>query len=328
MERLLLGNSALEVSKLSLGTWAFSGAKIWGGNSEDDSIRTIHTALDSGINLIDTAERYGNGLAEEVLGKALKGRRQEAVVATKVYADELRYDQVISACEGSLKRMDTDYIDLYQIHWPNHDIPFDETFSAFDKLIKDGKIRAVSVCNFGCNDITGAAKYGVVLDQLPYSLIWRVIENEIIPACSNVAVPVWAYVPLGQGLLSGKFKSIDDVPLNRRETRLYSCKWQQGRHTDPGFEEEVFSYLSELTELCNASGCSMSAVALAFLKRNKSVASILMGARNQTQLEQNLAAYHKNIPDDVLDRAIALSEPLKRAQGNNADLWVSENRMR
>ena len=328
MNRTVLGNSKIEISGLSLGTWAFSGAKIWGENREEDSIRTIQAALDQGINLIDTAERYGNGYAEEILGKAIKDRRDKAVIATKVYADELSYNGIISACEGSLRRMNTDRIDIYQIHWPNHDIPMDESFSAFEKLKRDGKILEASVCNFGVKDIAEAAKYGVQLNQLPYSLVWRVIEKEIIPASSAAGVPIWAYIPLGQGLLSGKYRSIDDVPLGRRETRLYSCKWQQGRHTDPGFETEIFDFLDKLRKLCEETGYTMPAIALEFLKKQNCVGSILVGARNEQQLMQNIEAYNTNVPNEVLDMAVALSEPLKEAEGFNADLWVSENRMR
>lgn len=328
MNTSFLPDTNIKISGLSLGTWAFSGAKIWGDNREEDSIRTIQAALDSGINLIDTAERYGNGYAEEILGKAVKDRRDKAVIATKVYADELSYDGIISACEGSLRRMNTDRIELYQIHWPNHNIPMEESFSAFEKLKRDGKILEASVCNFGVKDIAEASQYGVRLNQLPYSLVWRVIEKEIIPASTVAGVPVWAYIPLGQGLLSGKYQSIDDVPLNRRETRLYSCKWQQGRHTDPGFEAEIFDLLNKLRKLCEESGYSMPAIALAFLKKQACVGSILVGARNEQQLTQNIAAYEQIVPDEVIDKAIALSEDLKKAEGLNADLWVSENRMR
>ena len=328
MDMIALGGTPITVSKLSLGTWAFSGAKIWGHNDEKDSIRTINLALDHGINLIDTAERYGNGLAEEILGKSIKGRRQEAVVATKVYADCLRYDEIIAACEGSLKRMDTDYIDIYQIHWPNHEVPFEESFRAFEKLKQEGKIRCVSVCNFGCRDIAEAAGFQVVMNQLPYSLVWRVIEKEIAPATIAAGVPIWAYVPLGQGLLSGKYRCIDDVPMGRRETRLYNSAWQQGKHTDPGFEDEVFAYINDLSKLCAEEGCEMSAIALAFLKRNSNVASILMGARNEQQLLQNIRAYGTSIPDEIVDKAVLLSEKLKEAEGFNADLWISGGRMR
>ncbi len=139
----------LNVSKFALGTWAFSGAAIWGPNEEDESIRTIRMAVDLGVNFLDTATAYGDSVSETVLGKAIKGIRDKVVLATKVVAAELAYDDVIASCEGSLQRMGVDCIDLFQIHWPNQDIPMDETLRAFDKLKADGKIKYMGVCNFG-----------------------------------------------------------------------------------------------------------------------------------------------------------------------------------
>ena len=290
MDYFELGKDRVRASRLALGTWAFSGAKLWGDNPEEDSIRTIHMALERGVNLIDTADRYGDGFAERVLGKALRGRRQDAVVATKVYTDKLGYDDVLRCCEDSLRRLETDRIDLYQIHWPSREIPLEETFRAFETLKRDGKVREIGVCNFGKEDLAAAAAYGVALNQLPYSLVWRVIEREILPACRVHSVPVWAYVPLGQGLLSGKYRTIDDVPLHRRETRLYSSAWAQGKHSDPGFEAELFALLDALRVLSDESGCTMAELALSFLKSRDGLAAILLGARSEAQLEQNLAA--------------------------------------
>ena len=324
MEYFELGSSRIRASRLALGTWAFSGAKIWGSNPEEDSVRTIHMALDHGINLIDTADRYGNGAAEAVLGRALKGRRQQAIVATKVYTDMLGYEDVLRCCEESLRRLDTDYIDLYQIHWPSREIPLEETFRAFEKLRRDGKVREIGVCNFGAEDAPRAAALGAAVDQLPYSLVWRVIENKILPACRAAGLPVWAYVPLGQGLLSGKYRSIEDVPLHRRETRLYSSAWGQGPHSDPGVETELFSFLDELRALSQESGCAMSELALAFLKSRDGVSAVLLGARNEAQLQQNIEAYEAAVPPDAVERAVALSETLRKAEGDNADLWVSK----
>jgi len=325
MEYTMLSNGALKVSRLSIGTWAFSGAAVWGDNAVADSIRSIHMAMDHGINLIDTAEQYGDGQSELILGKALQGRRQDAVLATKVWSGKLHTEDLIRCCEGSLRRLGTDYIDIYQIHWPNRDIPLEESFEAIETLKRDGKVRCASVCNFGPQDIQIAARYGAVLNQLPYSLIWRAIEHEIIPASEAAGIPVWPYMALGQGLLSGKFRTIDDVPLHRRANRFYSCKWGQVRHTENGFEDGIFSYLDQLRTLCEETGFDMPTLALAFLKAQSAVSSILVGARNEQQLAQNLAAYHAEVPADVLAKAIALSEPLKALQGRNADLWENAN---
>ena len=325
MEYLKLQNADFEIPKLSLGTWAFSGAKIWGANEEKDSIDTIHAALDAGITLLDTAEKYGDGKSEEVLGKAVKDRRDKAIVATKVYSDCLHYDDVIAHCEASLKRLDTDYIDLYQIHWPNPEIPQEETFRAFEKLKQDGKVRSAGVCNYAQKGLEEIKDYGAVTNQLPYSLIWRLVEKGIVQKSKENGIAVWAYSPLAQGLLTGKFRSIDDVPMGRRETRFYSGKWQQGRHNDVGFEKEIFAFLDVFADLCTETGYPMATLALAFLKNADGVGSILMGARNVGQLEQNLNAFNTDVPDDVIRQITDLSEGLKAAMGDNADLWENRN---
>lgn len=323
MDYITLSNG-MQIPKLSLGTWSFSGAKIWGSNQEQDSIDTIHAALDAGVTLLDTAEKYGDGKSEEVLGKAVKDRRGKALLATKVYTDCLHYDDVIAHCEASLKRMGTDYIDIYQIHWPSREIPHEETFRAFEKLKQDGKVRAIGVCNYGQGALDEIKDYGVVTNQLPYSLIWRPIEKGIVQKSVENGIAVWAYCPLAQGLLTGKFRSIDDVPMGRRETRFYSGKWEQGRHNDVGFEKEIFTFLDVLADVCEETGFAMSTLALAFLKKAKGMGSVLMGARNAVQLEQNLAAFNTEVPDDVVQQITDLSEGLKAAMGDNADLW--ENR--
>ncbi len=323
MKYWTLPHTDISVSQMSMGTWGFSGVKLWGESDDAVAIQTIHMALDRGINLIDVAERYGNGKAEEVLGKALKGRRSKAVVASKVYFNAMGYDEVIAHCEASLRRLNTDYIDLYQIHWPNPSVPLEETLSAFDKLKADGKIRAVGVCNFGTECIGMAGSYPLTTNQLPYSLIWRQVEKGITEATVRQGMAVWAYSPLAQGLLTGKFKTLEDVPLNRRETRFYNCKWEQGRHKDSGFEEGIFSFLPKLQTVCEETGFTMSTLALAFLKAQPWVGSVLIGSRNPAQLEENIKAFDTDVPAEVISRISALSESLKEVMGNNADLWES-----
>lgn len=322
MDTYRLESSGIEISGLAMGTWAFSGAKIWGESDDNEAIKTIHCAMDHGINFFDTAEKYGGGKSEEVVGAAFKGRRDKVVLATKIFTDMLHHDDVIANCEKSLKRMGTDYIDLYQIHWPNPNIPLEETFGAFEELKKAGKIRAASVCNAGPGCIEALKPYDVAMNQLPYALIWRVAEKKIIPATVEAGLPVWAYVPLAQGLLTGKFRSIDDVPMGRRETRFYSSKWKQGLHNDPGFEEDIFAFIDVLMDFCTKNGFTPAEVALSFLKRKSFVKSILMGARSVKQLEQNVAAYEKTVPDDLMDEIERASDHLKDIMGENADLWI------
>ena len=322
MEYVTMKGTDIQVSRLSLGTWPFSGIKLWGGTDEAQAVSVIHQAMDCGINTFDTAARYGDGEAERILSKAIKGRRSQAVIASKVHTAFLGYRDVIDQCEASLKRLETDYLDLYQIHWPNPKIPMEETLGAFEDLKKAGKIRAASVCNFGPKCLEQAKGQDLVFNQLPWSLVWRVIEsNGTLEATEQAGIPVWTYCALGQGLLTGKFHTIDDVPLNRRANRMYAAAWGQGRHTDDGFEEEIFTLLADLRNLCRESDYTMPELALGFLMRQKAVGSILVGARTRQQLEENLSAYGAQVPADVLDRAQQLSEPLRQRMGMNADLF-------
>ena len=322
MKQSELRNSGIMVSGLALGTWAYAGGTLWGNRDDQAAVDTIHYALDHGVNLIDTADRYGNGASEEVVGRALKDCRSKAVLATKVYTDKLHYDDVIACCDASLKRLQTDYIDLYQIHWPNPDIPVAETFGAFEDLKKAGKIRIAGVCNAGEGCVTSLTGYEVAMNQLPYSLIWRVAEKKIIPASEKAGIPVCAYSPLAQGLLTGKFRCVEDVPVGRRETRFYKSTWTPCRHTDSGFEDEVFAFIDILMDFCQKNGLKPAEVAMNFLKRRHCVQTVLVGARSIGQLEQNIASYEKEIPDGLMEEIERASDSLKEIMGDNADLWV------
>jgi aryl-alcohol dehydrogenase-like predicted oxidoreductase len=321
MDYFQLNGVDMRVSRLSLGTWNFSGAKIWGAQEEEASVRTIDLAIDLGINLFDTAARYGDGKSEEILGRAVKPQRDRIYLASKVHTALLGHDSVIAECEKSLKRLGTDYLDIYQIHWPSKTIPHDETLAAFEKLKRDGKIRAVGVCNHGPRCLDSLKGHMVLTNQLPYSLLWRQIEDGIVDKSMAQGLAIWAYCPLAQGLLSGKFRTIDDVPPGRRETRFYSSKWKQGRHGGAGFEQEIFEFLPRLQALADASGFSMLAISLGFLKTRKGMGSVLLGARDENQLRQNLEAFETQVPEEVIAKATALSDELKPKMGSNPDLW-------
>ncbi len=324
MDYFKLKDSDISFSRLALGTWGYSGAKIWGPNDDEVSINTIHMAIDNGITVFDTADRYGNGHSEEVLGKAVKGKRSKVTICTKVRL--AHHDEIVSHCEASLKRLGTDYIDIYQVHWPFKDVPMEETLGAYEELKASGKVREIGVCNFGPGAIERSEGHKIVTNQLPYSLLWRVIEkNGAIQKSVDAGMTIWAYVPLAQGLLSGKYLKLEDVPLGRRETRFYSSKWEQGRHSDTGFEDIVFPFLNKLKALCDKSGCSMLEVAFGFLKAQPNVSSILAGARDMNQLAANIAAFNKKVPSDVIEAAVKLSDPLKEAMGENADLWQNDD---
>ena len=237
--RALGKRSDIQVSPIALGCWPFAGGNVWGDQDDAESIAAVHAALEEGINFFDTAEGYGR--SEEVLGRGLKGRRQQAVLATKVSAGNLAADDVIGACERSLRTLQTDYIDLYQIHWPNWDVPLAETVSALQTLQTDGKIRAYGVCNFAAQDLSEMITLGqCVTDQLPYSLAWRGIERAVLPLCRANGIGVICYSPLAQGILTGRYANADEVPPGLARTRHYSDDRPLSHHGEPGVEQNCF----------------------------------------------------------------------------------------
>ena len=179
MQYRKLGKTDISVSAIAMGCWALAGDATWGPQDMAESVATVHAALDAGVNLFDTAEGYGGGDSESALGQALLGRRHEAVIATKVSRANLSADEVRRACENSLQRLRTDYVDLYQIHWPSRTVPLPETMEALERLREQGKVRAIGVCNFGLQDLSDLLAIGwPETNQLPYSLLWRAIEYE------------------------------------------------------------------------------------------------------------------------------------------------------
>ena len=195
-----LGQTDIDVSVLALGCWPFAGGTTWGDQSDEDSIATVHAALDVGITFFDTAPGYGEGHSETVLSRGLEGTRQDAVIATKVSPQNLGAADLAKSCEQSLRDLDTDYIDLLQVHWPNHEVPLAETVSALERLKAEGKVRATGVCNFGVLDLGDLLELDhIETDQLPYSLLWRPIEYEVLPKCVENEVGVICYSPLSQG---------------------------------------------------------------------------------------------------------------------------------
>ena len=210
MELQPLGSSEIKISPIVMGTWQ-AGKEMWVGIDDSESIAAIRAAYDAGITTFDTAEAYGNGHSERIVAKALSDVRDRVVYATKVFANHLRSDQVIKACERSLKNLATDTIDLYQIHWPSGSfntpkVPIEETMRALNELKVQGKIRAIGVSNFSRTQLEEVAGYGEIVSlQPPYSLFWRQLETDAMPYCVENDVTILAYSPMAQGLLTGKF---------------------------------------------------------------------------------------------------------------------------
>jgi len=329
MQYRTLGNTDIEVSVFALGCWPFAGGKVWGEQDDSVSIATAHAALDHGINFFDTAEGYEAGHSERVLGRALVDRRERAVIATKVSPSHLAAADVVAACEGSLRNLQTDYIDLYQIHWPNWNVPLEETVGALQTLKEQGKIRAIGVSNFAVRDLSDMlALSECQTDQLPYSLLWRAIEHEIQPLCVENNVGLICYSPLAQGLLTGRYASAAEVPDGLARTRWYNSDRQYAEHGEPGCEAEVFAALDEVRRIADEVGESIATVALTWVRDRPGVTSVLVGARSPQELEWNLPAFTLTLPEDTIQALSAATEPVKLKLGANPDMWMSTSRMR
>ncbi len=328
MEYRQLGKTDMQVSVMALGCWPFAGGQFWGEQDDNDSIATVHAALDAGINFFDTAEAYEKGTSERVLGRALVGKRDKAIIATKV-AGRLHREGVITACEESLRNLQTDYIDLYQIHWPNHQIPLAETVEALHHLRDQGKIRAIGVSNFAVQDFTELMSLtDCETNQMPYSLLWRVIEDEIKPLCMQHNTGILCYSSLMQGLLTGRYATADEVPDNIARTRLYAGTRPMAEHNEPGCETEVFAALKEERRIADELGHPMATVSLAWVRQQPGVTSFLVGARKPEELAWNLPGLELTLSEDVIAELSRVTEPVKEKLAGNADMWMAPSRMR
>ncbi len=317
----------IQVSTIALGCWPFAGGNVWGEQDDAQSVAAVHAALDEGINFIDTAEGYGR--SEEVLGRGLKGRRHQAIVATKVSEANLGADDVISACERSLRALQTDYIDLYQIHWPNRGVPLAETAGALDSLLSDGKIRAYGVCNFAEQDLSEMiALSSCVTDQMPYNLAWRGIERAVLPLCRANGIGVICYSPLAQGILTGRYANADEVPEGLARSRHFADERPLSHHGEPGLEEELFTAVAKVRGIAADLGEPMAAVALAWARQQAGVTSLLVGARNADEVRRNIPSLELTLSEDVLQQLALATEPIKEGLGDNLDMWYVPSRMR
>ena len=286
MEKRRLGKSDVEITPILMGTWQ-AGKKMWVGIEDTDSVKAIRAAFEAGITTIDTAEVYGEGHSERIVAEALSDVRDSVEYATKVFASHLKYDQVIEACDRSLKNLKTDRIELYQIHWPsgsfnNEIVPIEETISALNHLKEQGKIRAIGVSNFSRAQLEQAAKYARIDSlQPPYSLFWRQVEKEAMPYCSENNISILAYSPLAQGLLTGKFGSGHkfDSQDNRAKNKLF-----QGENY-----ERAQQALEKLRPIADRHQCTLAQLALAWLIAQPQTQAIA-GARHAEQATANAQA--------------------------------------
>ena len=329
MQYRKIAQGQLEVSTVCLGCWAIVGDATWGPQDKTDAIETIRAAVDAGINFLDTAEGYGSGDSERLIAEALGPDRDKVIIGSKVSRGHLAPRELKTACERSLKNLGTDRIDLYYIHWPSRKVPFAETVRAMEELIAAGKIGYVAVSNFGREDLGEMLPLAVpAANQLSYSLLFRAIEFEILPACRAANVPVTCYSPLMQGLLTGKFGSADEVPEGRARMRHFSSSRPQARHGEAGAEAETFSAVGAIAELARQVNMDMAVMSLAWLLGRAGVASVVVGARTPQQILRNAAAGDLHLPGELASRMEQITEPLRRKLGANPDMWESKPRLR
>ncbi len=321
MEYRPLGRTGVKVSVLCLGCMMFGGK-----TAPDDSYAIIDRALEAGINFLDTANVYSRGRSEEVTGEALKrnGRRADIVLATKVHG---RMDDddpnatgnsrrhIIEQCEASLRRLQTDYIDLYQIHRPQPDVPIDETLRALDDLVRAGKVRYIGTSTFAAWQVVealwAAKELGLnrfVCEQPPYHILDRRIERELLPMARTFGIGIIPWSPLAGGLLTGKYSRETPPPA---DSRFASMDTQP--HLRNRMNEQVFEVTDGLQPLADAKGCTLSQLALAWVIAQPGVTSPIIGPRTMAQLEDNLGALEVALTPEDNSAVDALVPPGRMA---------------
>jgi aryl-alcohol dehydrogenase-like predicted oxidoreductase len=301
MEYRALGRSGLRISVLTMGTMTFGGKGNFanvGSTGVDEARRQVDQCLEAGVNLVDTADVYSDGAAEEILGQALRGRRDQVLVATKVRMPMgdgpndagLSLHHIVSGCEASLRRLGTDHVDLYQLHEWDGLTPLDETLAALDLLVSSGKVRYVGVSNYASwqlmKALGTAARLGgpqFVSQQIYYSLQAREAEYELIPAALDQGLGVLVWSPLAGGLLSGKYRRDRQPPAGSRQL----TDWNEPPVRD---QEALYDTVDALVAIATERGVSPAQVALAYLLGKPAVTSLVIGARTSAQLADNLSA--------------------------------------
>jgi aryl-alcohol dehydrogenase-like predicted oxidoreductase len=317
MELRRLGKSEIKISPIIMGTWQ-AGKEMWSGIDDAQTVRALKAAYEAGVTTFDTAEAYGRGHSERMVARALSAVRDRVTYATKVFANHLKPEQVIQACERSLKNLKTDVIDLYQIHWPSGSfgtaaVPVEETMQALNRLKAQGKIRAIGVSNFSRRQLEEAAGYGQVDSlQPPYSLFWRHVETDAMPFCLENGVSLLAYSPMAQGLLTGRFG-----PDHRFEPGDHRTR---NRLFQPDHFRRVQEALNRLKPLAEKYNCSLGQLALAWVISWPNTCAIA-GARNAGQAAQNAAAAEVRIAKEDLQQMETISRSVTGHLDDDPVMW-------
>jgi len=317
METRPLGQSGIQVTPIIMGLWQ-AGKEMWVGIDDKETTKAVRAAFEAGITTFDTAEAYGNGHSEKILASATHDIRLNVIYATKVFANHLNYDQVLKSCHRSLKNLQTDYIDLYQIHWPagsfgTKEVPIGETMGALNDLKEQGKIRAIGVSNFSRAQLQEALEYGQIDSLQPcYSLFWRQLEKEAMPFCVENQITILAYSSLAQGLLTGKFG-----PEHRFEKGDVRAKNKLFR---PDTYARVQQALAKLLPIAQRKGVTLGQLALSWIISHPGVCAIA-GARNADQTVENASAAAISLSDDELSEMDEIGRGVTDHLDENPVMW-------
>ncbi|MEE6258602.1 aldo/keto reductase [Plantactinospora sonchi] len=317
MRYRILGGTGIEVSSYCLGTMMFGAI---GNPDHDDCVRIVHAALDQGINVVDTADMYSAGESEEIVGKALRGRRDDVVLATKVHfpmgegrnrrGNSRRW--IVTAVEESLRRLGTDRIDLYQVHRPDHNTDVEETLWVLNDLVTQGKIRAFGCSTFPPEEIVeahhvaerrGLGRFRT--EQPPYSILARGVETSVLPVCQRYGMGVLTWSPLAWGFLSGRYRKGQPVDLSSGRPQLAPARFDPSLPVNAAKLEIV----EQLVDLATGLGCTLPQLAVAFAVAHPAVSSVIIGPRTMEQLDDLLAGASLTLDDATLDRIDEIVPP-------------------
>jgi aryl-alcohol dehydrogenase-like predicted oxidoreductase len=346
MKKVKLGKSDIPVSAMTVGCWPFGGGDYWGEQSQKDVENVVHAALDMGINTFDTAEMYNNGESERSLGKALAGRRTEAVVISKIGPSNCH--RVRQHCTDSLQRLGTDYLDVYMLHWPINKLAvehftsdrsiiespptIEEAYTQLDKLKQEGLIRSIGMSNFGRTQMEEVIRLGVQIDvnEMSYNIVSRAIEAEIAPYCLANNVSIIGSMGLQQGLLAGIYRRPDEVPKHQAHSRHYPDYRGGGtsRHGEAGAEKEMFEVLEQLRTIAADLHVHIAQLAIAWILKKPFMASTLIGSRNTDELRMNAEACSLEITDETEALIDRISQPVLDILGNNPDYYEHSSKSR
>ncbi len=331
---------------MGLGTWSFGGGTYWGPQDQGDVDAVVGRALELGVTYFDTAEMYNAGASESSLGLALRGRRDRAIIGSKVSPANAAPAVLREHCEASLRRLETDFIDVYMVHWPIHADSIrhftndeavirnpprtDEAFLTLAALQREGKIRHIGVSNFGVKQMDEVLALGVRLavNELPYNLLMRAIEADIIPFCRARGIAILGYVALMQGVLAAKFESFDELPPIRMRTRHFAGRREGSRHGEAGFETETMAALQAVRVIAREEKLPAADLAIGWALANPAISCVLAGCRNLTQLEENARALTLKLSPTVLQRLNAATEELRLKLGPNPDYYQGASHAR